>query len=246
MKKIVSLWDKKKLIINWVKDKIKLITNWIKDKIKVFWPALMFLAFAVAIYLLIYVCKFKGNLWLILMCAFITLSYLFIIDEFNTLIKKENILSKSNRLSYMLFCYIISVLISVILCTGLVTITLKPIEKLKLLDFLTTLFLVTLNTMIMLCIACFVFCLNMLKKELNCKYALFILLSIKSFLLALTSSFAIITALSYLDIGKKYNIIYKSISIVVTMLYPAFDMYEYTYKKVDEYEKIIVSENYIG
>lgn len=187
------------------------------------------------------------------MCAFITLSYLFIIDEINTLIKKENILSKSIRLSCMLFCYIISVLISVMLCTGLVTIILKPIEKLKLLDFLTTQFLVTLNTMIMLCIACFVFCLNMLKKELNCKYALFILLSIKSFLLALTSSFAIITALSYLDIAKNYNIIYKSISIVVTMLYPTFDMYEYTYKKVDDYEKralktkkIIVSENYIG
>lgn len=237
MKKIVSLWDKKKLIINWVKDKIKLITNWIKDKIKVFWPALMFLAFAVAIYLLIYVCKFNGNLWILSMYAFITLSYLFIVCGFNKLIKKENILSKSIRLSYMLFCYILCVLVSVILCTGLVYGIFESKKTNGQLVFLKNLFTFTLITMVILYIACFIFCLNMLKKELNCKYALFISFSIKSLLLALASSFAIITALSYLDIDENYSIIYKNISIVVTMLYPVFDMYEYTYKKVDEYEK---------
>ena len=225
-------------------DKIKKLRIW--NQIKTFWPALVFVGMFSITYLLINVYNFNSNSWLTLMCIFITLSYLFIIGGFNKLIKKENILSKSIRLSYMLLCYIISVLVSVILCTVLLKSIFVSKRKGEQLDFLTTLFLVTLITMIMLCIACFVFCLNMLIKELNCKYALFILLSIKSLLLALTSSFAIITALSYLDIEKEYNLIYKSISIVVTMLYPAFDMYEYTYKKVDEYERIIVSEDYIG
>lgn len=230
-------------------DKIKKMRNW--DTIKAFLPTLVFLIFFIFIYFLIYILINILNytdcdLLLILMCAFVTLSYLSIFGGFDKLIKKENILSKSIRLNFMLLCNIIIVLVSVIQCTGLVTTILVPIKMRNPLDFLKTIFLFTVITMIMLCIACFVFCLNMLIKELNCKYALFILLSIKSLLLALTSSFAIITALSYLDIEKKYNLIYKSISIVVTMLYPAFDMYEYTYKKVNEYERIIVSEDYIG
>lgn len=231
-------------------------TKSIWDKIKAFRKALWSLVFAFVIYLVIYGCNFTKvtqNPLIFIFFGFITLSYLFIIGGFNTLIKKENILSKSIRLSYMLFCYILCALVSLILCTGLVIGIFESNKTNEQLYFLTTLFSVTLFTMIMLYIACFVFCLNMLKKELNCKYALFVSFSIKSLLLALASSIAIIAALSYLDIDKNYSIIYKNISIVVTMLYPIFDMYEYTYKKVDEYEKralktkkIIVSENYIG
>lgn len=233
-------------------DKIKKLRNW--DIIKAFWPTLVFFIFFIFIYFLIYILKYTDcKLLLILLWISIPLVYLSVVSGFNKLIKKENKLSKSLRLGYMLYCYIFCALVSVISCTGLVKGIPEPEETDRLLDFLTNQFALTLFTMIMLYFECFVYCLNMLKKELNCKYALFISYSIKSLLLALASSLAIISALSYLEIHKNNSIIYKNISIVITMLYPVFDVYEYTYKKVDEYEKkslenekIILSEDYIG
>lgn len=218
-------------------DKVKKWMNW--DIIKAFFPALGFFIFFLIIYILIYIGNYTDSkLLLILLWVSIPLVYLSIVSGFNKLIKKENKLSKSFRLSYMLYCYIFCALVSVISCTGLVKGISEPEKTDKILDFLTDQFSLTLFTMIMLFLECFLYCLNMLKKELNCKYALFISYSIKSLLLALASSLAIISALSYLEIHKNSSIILKNISIVVTMLYPVFDVYEYTYKKVDEYEKM--------
>ena len=238
--KLITNWirDKIKLITNWIRDKIKLITNWIRDKIKFFWSALWPLVVVVIIYSVIQKKNLADNkLCLILLWLSIPFAYFNIISGFNKLIKKENILSKSIRLSYMFFGYILCALVSLISCTGLIKGILKPNKTDKVIAIMTNQFALTLCTMIMLYCECFFYCLKMLKKELNCKYALFISYSIKSLLLALASSLAIIAALSYLDIEKNYSIIYKNISIVVTMLYPTFDVYEYTYKKVDEYEK---------
>lgn len=188
----------------------------------------------------------KSVNWIVLIIFCLSIIFLFYSIPFgvNRLAVRNSQLTKSSRLDVMTFLFIFAATPSFALFIDALIHVYKNVEndKDKKLLFLNIQLLVIFVIMILLCIAYFSFCVAMLKKELNCKYALFVSYSIKSLLIALASSFAILAALSYLKskgINEIFQIIFKNIGIVVAMLYPIFDMFEYTYKEISKYEKEI-------
>lgn len=209
---------------------------------KDFWLLLLSLSIFF-VTLLINNCDKSAN-WkvLIIMCFSAALVFYSVPFGFNRLAVRISQLTKSSRLGIMTVSFIfLTIPLFKLAIESLINVYnhIKKNKDTKLL-FLNIQLLVSFVIMIILLIAYFSFCVSMLKKELNCKCALFISYSIKSLLIALASSFAILAALSYLKsrgINEIFQIIFKNICIVVAMLYPFFDMFEYTYKEINEYEK---------
>lgn len=243
MKKIKSLWSSIKL-------KWKKINPSIKD-----FSSLIFCVIIYSIsYILIYIqleqnkidstlLKYLTNILLLfLLLIFISIPYCFV-----KLMKRDDQLSKSWRLGYFTIFIVLLIICCLIWFNSLINyikrhiiiITRDNTAKIKDADMkiLNIQLVYTILIMIILCTIYLLFCVYMLTKELNYKYALFVSDSIKSILLAVASSFTIMAALSYSDINDILRIFAKNINIVVAMLYPIFGMYEYTYKKINEYEK---------
>lgn len=266
MKKIKSLWSSNKLHFKKINPSIRDFSSLI------FCLVVYFIS-----YILIYIqleqnkidstlLKYLTNILLLfLLLIFISIPYCFV-----KLMKRDDQLSKSWRLGYFTIFSVLLIIGCLIWFNSLINYikryiiiitrnnTAKDMVKAKIKDpnmkILNIQLVYTILIMIVLCTIYLLFCVYMLTKELNYKYALFVSDSIKSILLAVASSFTIMAALSYSDINDTLRIFAKNINIVVGMLYPIFGMYEYTYKKINEYEKkslenekkIIISENYIG
>ena len=214
------------------------ILSYFKD----FWLLILSLSILTVTYL-INKCDKSAN-WKVFIILCISVIFVFYSVPFGVdrLAVRKSQLTKSSRLGNMTVCFIIATIPSFMLAINALIYIYNNVKKDKdtKLLFLNIQLLVSFVIMIILLIAYFSFCVSMLKKELNCKYTLFISYSIKSLLIALASSFAILAALSYLKsrgINEIFQIIFKNICIVVAMLYPFFDMFEYTYKEINEYEK---------
>lgn len=221
-------------------DKIKKWKIW--GKIIIFWPVLLLLVVCIFIFINIdHIVNYLGIVMSILFLVIFILGTFFMIPIcLHKLTLRDSRLTNSWRLGYITFAFIFCTVPCFILFNKSIISIYNGIrnENGNLVTFLNVQLILNLVTMLFLCFTYLYFCLNMLKKELHSKYALFVSSSIKSLLRALASSLAIIAALSYLDTENEiFQIISKNMGVVVAMLYPVFDMYEYTYKKINEYEK---------